>query len=209
MAWSLPQTFIPRSSPDDGRWRRHLAGAKGGGSLGYVMGYTRTLGADQPPRRSHFSGNTFRRRDYAARSGTYQSTTIRISRSVPRRRAVWASAARNIRAVASSGAVTRTSTPEAQARTAAGPTRSIASTASKTGSGVCIALRPAKRCSSGIPRKQSRRRKDCSPHGRVGEFLGHPDALLSPDEKSIPRADDRFTTMFATCRARKTVTHYG
>jgi hypothetical protein len=75
-------------------------------------------------------------------------TTIRISRSVLRRRAVWASAARNTRAVGSSGAVTQTSTPEAQARTAAGPTRSIAS---KTGSGTCIPLRLARRCSSGIP----------------------------------------------------------
>ena len=46
-----------------------------------------------------------------------------------------ASAARNTAAVASSGAATQTSTPEAQARTAAGPTRSIAKIASETGSG--------------------------------------------------------------------------
>src|SRR5271156_3236780 len=38
--------------------------------------------------------------------------------------------------LASSGAATRTSTPEAQAHTAAGPTRSIAKTASETGSGI-------------------------------------------------------------------------
>ena len=54
------------------------------------------------------------------------------------RRAVSASAARNTAAVASSGAATQTSTPEAQARTAAGPTRSIAKMASKTGSGGSI-----------------------------------------------------------------------
>src|SRR5215831_7960321 len=40
--------------------------------------------------------------------------------------------------IASSGAATRTSTPEVQARTAAGPTRSIANMASNTGSGGSI-----------------------------------------------------------------------
>ena len=59
---------------------------------------------------------------------------MRIRRSVGRVRAVSASAARNTQAVISSGAATCTSVPLNEARIDAPATRSIASTATPTGS---------------------------------------------------------------------------
>src|SRR5439155_16311015 len=50
-------------------------------------------------------------------------------------------------------------------------------------------------------------RKGSSPRGRLGEFLGPHDALLSLDERLISRADDRFATASATSSARETVTY--
>ncbi len=78
-----------------------LSGGDGGEVTGIAVWY-RSLASSRP----------------ACHSVSIQSTTIRISRSVSRRRAVWARAWRNTLAVASSGAATRTSTPDAQARTA-------------------------------------------------------------------------------------------
>jgi hypothetical protein len=138
---------------DDGSWAACIRG-----SLGYVMGYDEKI-----RRQSTDAAIAFLKRNLLPKAPPQltgrrldQSTTIWIRRSVSRRSAVSAKAARNISAVASSGAVTRTSTPEAQARTVAGPMRSIANTASETGSGVCVALRSAKRCCCSIPRKRSK-----------------------------------------------------
>ena len=128
-----------------------------------------------------------------------QLTTIRIKRSVSRCRAVSASAARRTAAVASSGAATQISRPQAHARTAAGPTRSITKIASETGSGTASACRGAKRCSNGhFPQAREARPAARPPlvykagqgspeyvlaRGRVSNFFGHHDALLSPYQR--------------------------
>ena len=127
------------------------------------------------------------------------------------------SAARNTAAVASSGAATRTSTPEAQARTAAGPTRSIAKMASETGSGVsgenlCIRIfrQSPKRAPPREPRLFAKRIKVA-----LKTFFRAPGrvAFLAIRARSSSLIGDQYHRMMTVLRmlprygARKTVTY--
>ena len=83
-------------------------------------------------------------------SRDFYSIMTRISRSVGRRRDVSARAALITAAVASSSAAMLTSTPDAHALTAAGPTWSMANTATEIGSAAFTRSRAANLANNGI-----------------------------------------------------------